>query len=92
MKFNEFVKIYQKAPLIDSSTFSLYNERPQSLRRQVRDWYDLLWYLTTFKELEPNFVMLNKAIGQTMRKPFQIDRKNWKDKLKGAIENFSWEV
>ncbi|MEA1965592.1 MAG: hypothetical protein U9O41_10795 [Candidatus Aerophobetes bacterium] len=38
MKFNEFVKIYQKAPLIDSSTFSLYNERPQSLRRQVREW------------------------------------------------------
>lgn len=53
-----------------------------------RDWYDLLWYLTTFKELEPNFVMLNNAIGQTMRKPFQIDRKNWKDKLRGAIDNF----
>ncbi len=38
MKFNEFVKIYQQAPLIDSSTFSLYNEKPQSLRRQVREW------------------------------------------------------
>ncbi len=38
MKFNEFVKIYQEAPLIDSSTFSLYNEKPQSLRRQVREW------------------------------------------------------
>jgi predicted transcriptional regulator of viral defense system len=38
MKFNEFVKIYQGAPLIDSSTFSLYNENPQSLRRQVREW------------------------------------------------------
>jgi len=38
MKFNEFVKIFQKAPLIDSSTFSLYNEKPQNLRRQVREW------------------------------------------------------
>jgi len=38
MKFNEFVKIYQEAPLIDSSTFSLYNEEPQNLRRQVREW------------------------------------------------------
>ena len=38
MKFNEFVKIYQEAPLIDSSTFSLHNEKPQSLRRQVREW------------------------------------------------------
>jgi len=53
-----------------------------------RDWYDLLWYLTAFKELEPNFVMLNNAIGQTMRKPFRVGRKNWKDKLKGAIDNF----
>lgn len=53
-----------------------------------RDWYDLLWYLTTFKELEPNFVMLNNAIGQTMRKPFRVDRKDWKNKLKGAIGNF----
>lgn len=38
MKFNEFVKIYQKAPVIDSSTFALYNEKPQDLRRQVREW------------------------------------------------------
>jgi len=38
MKFNEFVKVYQEAPLIDSSTFSLYNEKPQSLRRQAREW------------------------------------------------------
>ena len=38
MKFNEFVKIYQEAPLVDSSTFSLYNEKPQNLRRQVREW------------------------------------------------------
>ena len=56
-----------------------------------RDWYDLLWYLTTFKELEPNFVMLNNAIGQAMRKPLRIDKKNWKDKLKGAIDNFDIE-
>jgi predicted nucleotidyltransferase component of viral defense system len=53
-----------------------------------RDWYDLLWYLTTFKELEPNFVMLNNAMGQTMRKPFRVDRENWRDKLKDAIDNF----
>jgi len=38
MKFNEFVKIYQEAPLIDSSTFSLHNEKPPNLRRQVREW------------------------------------------------------
>jgi len=31
--------------------------------------------------------MLNNAIRQTMRKPFQVNRKNWKGKLKLAIDN-----
>lgn len=35
--------------------------------------------------------MLNNTIGQTMRKPLRIDKKNWKDKLKGAIDNFDIE-
>lgn len=54
-----------------------------------RDWYDLLWYLTSFKELEPNFDMLNNAIEQTMRKPFRVNRENWRDKLKDTIDNFN---
>ncbi|RKY28314.1 MAG: hypothetical protein DRP61_02110 [Candidatus Omnitrophota bacterium] len=37
MKFKDFIKIYKEAPLIDSSTFSLYEE-PRDLRRQVREW------------------------------------------------------
>lgn len=37
MKFKEFIKIYKDAPLIDSSTFFLY-EDPEDLRRQVREW------------------------------------------------------
>lgn len=38
MKFNDFIKIYREVPVIDSSTFSLYGEKPQNLRRQVREW------------------------------------------------------
>ena len=37
MKFENFLKIYKNIPLIDSSTFSLY-DNPVNLRRQVRDW------------------------------------------------------
>lgn len=37
MKFNEFLKKYQAAPLVDSRAFSL-NPKPQDLRRQVRGW------------------------------------------------------
>ncbi len=38
MKFEEFLKIYNQAPLVDSSTFALYSQNPQDLRRQVREW------------------------------------------------------
>jgi len=37
MKFEEFIKLYKNAPLIDASTFSLYRN-PNHLRRQVRNW------------------------------------------------------
>ncbi len=38
MKFQQFIKIYQEVPFIDSSTFSFYTDKPQDLRRQVREW------------------------------------------------------
>ncbi len=46
-----------------------------------RDWYDLLWYMTKFKNLEPNFKLLNNAIKQKSKKPFKINKENWKNKL-----------
>lgn len=51
-----------------------------------RDWYDLLWYLTNFKELEPNFTMLNNAMAQTEKDSFTLDSKNWKSELKKAAQ------
>ena len=38
MKFTDFIKIYQAAQIIDSSTFSLTSKNPAHLRRQVREW------------------------------------------------------
>jgi len=38
MKYSDFLKLYREVPFIDSSTFSLYVEKPQNLRRQVREW------------------------------------------------------
>jgi len=37
MKFTKFIEIYSKEPLIDSSTFSYY-ENEENLRRQVLEW------------------------------------------------------
>jgi len=38
MKFKDFVNLYSKYSLVDSRTFSVYSEKPQHLRRQVREW------------------------------------------------------
>lgn len=56
-----------------------------------RDWYDLLWYLTNFKGLEPNFIMLNNAIRQTSKKFLEITNQNWKIKLGEVIDTFNVE-
>ena len=53
-----------------------------------RDWYDLMWYMTKFKNLEPNFIMLNNAIRQTNKKSFMVNKENWKNKLKEHIFYF----
>lgn len=52
-----------------------------------RDWFDLFWYLSKFKELEPNFTMLNNAMVQTEKDPITLDSKNWKPALKKAAQN-----
>ena len=51
-----------------------------------RDWYDLLWYLMNFRELEPNYSMLNNAIKQTDCKSSEIGSSNWKEELKKAVD------
>jgi len=55
-----------------------------------RDWYDLLWYLTKFKDLEPNFIMLNNAFAQTSRKPVKLTANNWKAEIKKTVEILDW--
>ena len=55
-----------------------------------RDWYDLLWYLTKFKDLEPNFIMLNNAFAQTPRKPVELTADNWKAEIKKIVETLDW--
>ena len=49
-----------------------------------RDWFDLFWYLGNFKELEPNFIMLNNALVQTEKEPITLDSRTWKAALNKA--------
>jgi len=56
-----------------------------------RDWYDLLWYLTKFKNLEPNFILLNNALQQTHKGFEEINQKNWKKKLRELVNTVDIE-
>lgn len=51
-----------------------------------RDWYDLLWYLSKFPNLEPNYVYLNNTFKQTSKVPIHINKDNWKKKLISVVE------
>lgn len=56
-----------------------------------RDWYDLMWYLGTFKGLEPNFIMLNNAMAQTEKSPITLNSQNWKAEIKKVVETLDWK-
>lgn len=51
-----------------------------------RDWYDLIWFLSKFKELEPNFIMLNNAMSQKKKEPITLTSNNWREELKKAAQ------
>ncbi len=55
-----------------------------------RDWYDLFWYLSKFKGLEPNFTMLNNAMAQTEKKPLILGPDNWREELRKIITNLDF--
>jgi predicted nucleotidyltransferase component of viral defense system len=55
-----------------------------------RDWYDLMWYLTKFKGIEPNYIMLNNGMAQACKESIQITRENWKEEIKKVVKTLDW--
>jgi predicted nucleotidyltransferase component of viral defense system len=63
------------------------------LRRKYakgRDWYDLLWYLTKFKDLEPNYIMLNNGLKQNSTDDLVISRDNLRSELQKVVERMDF--
>jgi predicted nucleotidyltransferase component of viral defense system len=56
-----------------------------------RDWYDLMWYLSNFKDIEPHYTMLNNAMAQTCKDPVRLTQENWKSEIKKAVKALDWE-
>ncbi len=51
-----------------------------------RDFYDLFWYLTKHKELEPNFTLLNNSMVQAQKNPLILTPENWKREVRKVVE------
>lgn len=51
-----------------------------------RDYYDLIWYLSKFKTIQPNFILLNNGLQQAQKNFKVIDEKNWRDVLAEKVE------
>lgn len=56
-----------------------------------RDFYDLLFYLTKWGDVEPNFTYLNNALIQTGYRGSMITHDNWKERLSERIDKLSWD-
>lgn len=55
-----------------------------------RDFFDLAWYLSKWKDLLPNFRLLDNALKQTGWEGEFPDRDNWRDFLQRIMEAADW--
>jgi predicted nucleotidyltransferase component of viral defense system len=56
-----------------------------------RDLFDLGWYLSKWKDLTPNYDLLQNALKQTHWNKELPDRDNWKNLLYKTVEKADWK-
>lgn len=57
-----------------------------------RDVYDLFWYRTKYKDLLPNFELLNNALQQTQKGFIKVTPDNWLEILGQRIRSLKWKT
>ena len=57
-----------------------------------RDYYDIVWYLSRYKELQPNFALLASALAQTGWEGKPVTEKNWRFILSGQVKETDWDI
>jgi predicted nucleotidyltransferase component of viral defense system len=53
-----------------------------------RDWFDLIWYLTEQRGLEPNLVLLQNALKQTGHET--IHPSQWRSEVNQRLDDLDW--
>lgn len=56
-----------------------------------RDYFDLGWYLSRWKGIEPNFTLLNNALKQTGWNKDIPGKDSWKGFIYKVVENTDWK-
>ncbi len=56
-----------------------------------RDLFDLWFFLSRWKEIEPNFPYLDNALKQTGYHGAEVVKKNWRDVAYERIDSANWE-
>lgn len=78
---------YDLSSLLAGKTHALLNRR----YTKGRDFFDLGWYLSRWKDLSPNMILLTNALKQTgWTAPFP-DESNWKQYLSQVITRADWD-
>ena len=54
-----------------------------------RDWFDLVWYLTEKRGLEPNVKLLGNALAQTK---LAIEAVNWRAAVAKKLRSLKWSA
>lgn len=56
-----------------------------------RDYFDLGWYLSRWKDIEPNLLLLNNALTQTGWDGGFIESSSWRFVVTKAVERVDWK-
>ncbi|MFA5062447.1 MAG: nucleotidyl transferase AbiEii/AbiGii toxin family protein [Candidatus Omnitrophota bacterium] len=56
-----------------------------------RDYFDLGWYLSKWKGIEPNFTLLENALLQTGWNGELPDKDNWRKLIRKVVERADWK-
>jgi hypothetical protein len=52
-----------------------------------RDWFDLAWYLTARRGLQPNLTLLANALAQTHT---AVDAAKWRQSVRARLQSLNW--
>jgi len=82
-----FSLIHHDVPSFLSGKFHAILQRPYT---KGRDFYDIIFLLSRFEDLQPNLPYLQNALIQTSYEGYQITQESWKSVISNFARNLNW--